>query len=222
MGYSNYGQIGDVWKHLPLLDILSIEKPEVYYETNAGYSNYQVETATEKQRFGTGMVLSVKRNEESFPFLSNSYYIQNLPKNIESPFTLYGSPSLAHKILENESNYILCDLDQEAIASHKDYFSSQSAKLELINQESIEYTWNWLNNPNPNTFMVVDPYEINEPNSNGHTFFDVFKKSAERGVRTFLWYHFQYSTMMDGVQNLINSLDISTLNLQTITFHWVS
>lgn len=70
--------------------------------------------------------------------------------------------------------------------------------------------------------MVVDPYEINEPNSNGHTFFDVFKKSAERGVRTFLWYHFQYSTMMDGVQNLINSLDISTLNLQTITFHWVS
>jgi 23S rRNA A2030 N6-methylase RlmJ len=106
MGYSNYGQIGDVWKHLPLLDILSIEKPEVYYETNAGYSNYQVETATEKQRFGTGMVLSVKRNEESFPFLSNSYYIQNLPKNIESLFTLYGSPSLAHKILKNESNYI--------------------------------------------------------------------------------------------------------------------
>lgn len=39
MPYSHYGEIGDVWKHLPLCFFLTEEKPTVYVESNSAFSN---------------------------------------------------------------------------------------------------------------------------------------------------------------------------------------
>ena len=51
MPYSHFGEIGDLWKHLPLCEILAMEKPEVYVESNSAYSSYSL-SHTERQEFG--------------------------------------------------------------------------------------------------------------------------------------------------------------------------
>ncbi|OQB53993.1 MAG: hypothetical protein BWX97_00288 [Firmicutes bacterium ADurb.Bin146] len=37
MPYNHAGEIGDVWKHLPPCDILTIESPIRYHESNSAY-----------------------------------------------------------------------------------------------------------------------------------------------------------------------------------------
>ena len=51
MPYVHYGRIGDVWKHLPLCSILSIEKPLRYVETNSARAVYALEE-TPEQKYG--------------------------------------------------------------------------------------------------------------------------------------------------------------------------
>ncbi len=36
MANRHFGRIGDVWKHLPLAEILLLETPRRYWETHAG------------------------------------------------------------------------------------------------------------------------------------------------------------------------------------------
>jgi hypothetical protein len=40
MPYNHAGEIGDIWKHLPICDILAIEKPRRYVETNSATRTY--------------------------------------------------------------------------------------------------------------------------------------------------------------------------------------
>jgi 23S rRNA (adenine2030-N6)-methyltransferase len=40
MANVHYASIGDVWKHLPLAEILRIECPRSYWESHAGSSTY--------------------------------------------------------------------------------------------------------------------------------------------------------------------------------------
>ena len=40
MPYNHAGEIGDIWKHLPICDILTIEKPRRYIETNSAFPFY--------------------------------------------------------------------------------------------------------------------------------------------------------------------------------------
>jgi len=42
MSYTHSGEIGDVWKHLPLCEILKIEVPLTYHETNSAYASYTI------------------------------------------------------------------------------------------------------------------------------------------------------------------------------------
>ena len=42
MAKGHYARIGDVWKHLPLAEVLSIERPGRYWESHAGPSSYSL------------------------------------------------------------------------------------------------------------------------------------------------------------------------------------
>ena len=64
MPYSHSGEIGDVWKHLPLCDVLGIERPRRYFETNAAYAEY-ILPKTEENRYGVFFLL-----EQTDPLLT--------------------------------------------------------------------------------------------------------------------------------------------------------
>ena len=40
MANQHYGRIGDVWKHLPLAEILAIHRPTEYWKSHAGSTHY--------------------------------------------------------------------------------------------------------------------------------------------------------------------------------------
>jgi hypothetical protein len=48
MANIHYGNIGDVWKHLPLAEILSMEAPNTYWESHAGSSQYPLTHSAER------------------------------------------------------------------------------------------------------------------------------------------------------------------------------
>jgi 23S rRNA (adenine2030-N6)-methyltransferase len=48
MANVHYARIGDVWKHLPLAEILGIERPGRYWESHAGSSSYPLTRSPER------------------------------------------------------------------------------------------------------------------------------------------------------------------------------
>jgi 23S rRNA (adenine2030-N6)-methyltransferase len=49
MANIHYGNIGDIWKHLPLAEILAIEAPSAYWESHAGSSHYALTHSPERE-----------------------------------------------------------------------------------------------------------------------------------------------------------------------------
>ncbi|MDV6191974.1 hypothetical protein R3O82_01730 [Bacteroides hominis (ex Liu et al. 2022)] len=49
MTYTHFGKQADVLKHLLLCELLRIEKPQVYVETNAACAQYALEKTPEQE-----------------------------------------------------------------------------------------------------------------------------------------------------------------------------
>jgi len=69
MPYNHAGEIGDVWKHLPLCDILKIEKPVKYRESNSAYSGYTISSKPQTE-YGILKMLRLDNQE----FMNSVYY----------------------------------------------------------------------------------------------------------------------------------------------------
>ena len=48
MANVHYAKLGDVWKHLPLAEVLRIEAPRRYLESHAGSSSYPLSPSAER------------------------------------------------------------------------------------------------------------------------------------------------------------------------------
>jgi hypothetical protein len=56
MANVHYARIGDVWKHLPLAEVLTIERPGRYWESHAGSSSYPL-TRSPQRDYGVFLFL---------------------------------------------------------------------------------------------------------------------------------------------------------------------
>ncbi len=76
MANVHYARIGDVWKHLPLAEILSAERPGRYWESHAGSSTYPLTRSPERdygvflflEREGRSSALKGSRPEEGVSY----------------------------------------------------------------------------------------------------------------------------------------------------------
>ena len=109
MPYNHAGEIGDVWKHLPLCEILKIEKPIKYHESNSAYSGYTI-TANPKTEYGVLKPLGLNNDE----FMNSEYY-KVLKKNGIDNLRYTGSPGLAMEILSDGARYFFHDIEREAL-----------------------------------------------------------------------------------------------------------
>ena len=51
MANRHFAKVADVWKHLPLVEVLSIERPRRYWESHAGSAVYEMADDAER-RYG--------------------------------------------------------------------------------------------------------------------------------------------------------------------------
>ncbi|MGH3399569.1 MAG: hypothetical protein ACRDPO_33275, partial [Streptosporangiaceae bacterium] len=112
MANRHFGNIGDVWKHAVLAEVLEREPPGWYAETHAGSGAYPVVPSGGRQ-YGFLRFLQVAPR---FPVLARSRYRAIAASYVGSGRGLYpGSAVLAMTILGDATSYLLCDLDPESV-----------------------------------------------------------------------------------------------------------
>ncbi|MDD4226056.1 MAG: hypothetical protein PHU98_06675 [Mariniphaga sp.] len=203
MGYNHFGKIGDIWKHLPLCDIVKIEDFSTYVETNSAYFDYKIENSPE-QEYGIG--LFIKKSERIEELKKSTYY--RLIKPYYDKNRYLGSCGQIMTILQDSiEKYIFFDLDPEAIKSINDSVADLglSNKVETKLMDSVTGFINLLPLLNTKTFVHIDPYLIGQPNENGDSYIDGFIKASAMGIKCFLWYGFSTIREKNETNDLINS-----------------
>ena len=205
MTYTHYGKQADVLKHLLLCELLRIEKPRVFVETNAASAQYALER-TPEQEYGIYHFLKRAAEKEYIPeraeyhhpkgALRRSAYYQQESEAVQANRYI-GSPGLAMNILGDTARYIYSDIETEPLENVCQYAATKGLKecITLFNRDSIEGTLELLSSLPASSFLHIDPYEIDKPSRNGRTYLDVFIEAAKAGMRCFLWYG--YMTLKD-------------------------
>lgn len=207
MTYTHFGKQADVLKHLLLCELLRIEKPQVYVETNAACAQYALER-TPEQEYGIYHFLKraeaaekeciPERTEYYHPqeALRRSFYYQQESEAMQANRYI-GSPGLAMNILGDTARYIFFDIESAPLENVSQYAGTKGLKecITLFNRDSIKGTLELLSSLPASSFLHIDPYEIDKPGRNGRTYLDVFIEAAKAGMRCFLWYG--YMTLKD-------------------------
>ena len=190
MSYKHYGNIGDIWKHLPLSSFLVNEKPRKYIETNSANPFYQL-THSPRRDFGVYTFFS---HVKEFPILNNTPYvkvIQSLDENREKLKAYLGSPGLAISLLgPNCQKYIFYDIEKSPLMKIQDYSENLNliSKVETRCEDSIIGSWKLIEQLNSDDFIHFDPYSAFKKGKNDIAYIDVFLKATKCNVPSMLWY----------------------------------
>ena len=142
MTYTHFGKQADVLKHLLLCELLRIEKPQVYVETNAACAQYALER-TPEQEYGIYHFLKraeaaekeciPERTEYYHPqeALRRSFYYQQESEAMQANRYI-GSPGLAMNILGDTARYIFFDIESDPLENVSQYAGTKDLK-ECIN-----------------------------------------------------------------------------------------
>jgi 23S rRNA (adenine2030-N6)-methyltransferase len=195
MANVHYASIGDVWKHLPLAEILRIEHPLRYWETHSGSASYPLTHSPERDY---GAFAFLERAGRS-PGLEGSAYSRLLARHGSGRAPTYpGSPLIAMELLGDfGGHFLFCDLDGESlsnIAEDSRDLGVPLGRVRLVEGDGVSNLADELSglaeDKAAGTFLLVDPYRPLEPNSEGETPLGLFARAAKRGVGCALWYGF--------------------------------
>jgi len=201
MANVHYAQIGDVWKHLPLAEVLQLEAPRRYLESHAGSSSYPLTPSAERNYGALRFASEAARS----PVLDGCAYRRLLAHyaEVRIPKAYPGSPLIAMTLLGYDDGYargeqfVFCDFDAESLST-----ISQDARrlglpedrLRLVEGDGIAAVARELGNlPTDEaaaTFVHADPYRPLEAGDDGATSLDLLERAAARGVKGMLWYGF--------------------------------
>ena len=116
----HYAEIGDVWKHLLLAEVLVIDAPRRYLESHAGSSSYLLTSSPERDY---GALRFASRATRS-PTLEGSAYRRPLARYGGRALATYpGSPLIAMTLLGSAAGhaggtrFVFCDLDANSLST---------------------------------------------------------------------------------------------------------
>ena len=196
MANVHYARIGDVWKHLPLAEVLAIERPGSYWESHAGSSTYPLTRSPERDY---GAFLFLERAVRSKALKGSAYrQLLYLRESGRAPPTYPGSPMIAMELLAGTGGrFLFCDLDGQSlatIAQDARALGVLSSRVRLVQGDGVSTLEEELarlgEGEASGTFLHVDPYRPSEPGHGGQTPLGLFARAAERGMGCMLWYGF--------------------------------
>ncbi|MCK4872815.1 MAG: 23S rRNA (adenine(2030)-N(6))-methyltransferase RlmJ [Phycisphaerales bacterium] len=201
MANHHFGNIGDIWKHLPLCEILAIVQPARYWETHAGSACYDL-SHTPGRDHGIYRFLRAAPGEE--PLAASRYraLLSEMPKRAAEPAVYPGSPHLAMRCLqERGAMFIFCDIDGSSLDDIQraaddlhvprdcvrcvaaDGIASIFEQLEKLNDEEAA-----------RTFIHIDPFLLHAAGEQGMNSVELFCEATKRGAQVMLWYAFDSPT----------------------------
>jgi 23S rRNA (adenine2030-N6)-methyltransferase len=223
MANPHFGQIGDVWKHLVLGDLLDRMRPARYWETHAGAGTYLLDRAWERE-YG---VYTLVREAPRAPALERSRYlwlVRTLPPGDGDRPRYPGSARLAMEVLAGGATYLLCDLDAASVAD----LTRSARELDLADLVRVERadgitTIRASADGLPpaavgSTLVLLDPFDATERSSDGMDSLGLFSELAGSGFPTALWFGYdderERDELLAGIAAGARSLDIGTAFLR--------
>jgi 23S rRNA (adenine2030-N6)-methyltransferase len=186
-----YGNIGDVWKHLVLAELLALEPPTRYWETHAGSASYPLKHSPDRDY---GIYRLLERGG-SVPELAGSRYaaeLKRLSGGGKAPADFPGSALLAMQMLGDKADYLLCDIDPESVAS----LSAAAAELGLSEKEVVREADGMttvleearrLKGKQGEVIVTIDPFEPFEV-AGGVSALELAASLIENDFRVIYWY----------------------------------
>lgn len=197
----HFATVGDVWKHLPLAEILRLNPPRHYWETHAGSASYPLITDPPRQH-GALRFLAHAPDE---PGLGDCAYLQALRA---IPGTYPGSPLLATKALGHTASYLFCDIDPESAASLRDTLTGLDAHVVEADGVTAIARQARLGSVDPASVLVLidpfDPLERWTPDS--MTPVELAGWLAGAGYRVLFWYFYHTLERRGWMRAVIASL----------------
>jgi 23S rRNA A2030 N6-methylase RlmJ len=187
MANAHFGNIGDVWKHLALAEVVATEQPQHFWESHAGSALYPLSHSTERD-FGA---YYFREHASTSAILRDSSYARILrERETGGELHVYpGSPYLAMSILaRGPANFVFCDKHAKSLANIEDAASRLSiaeARLQLIHGDGLS-TVSELGAKLPtaeaaSTIVHIDPYHPKRASSPGLNSFDLLCQLGDRG-----------------------------------------
>jgi len=184
MANRHFAALGDVWKHLPLAEVLRLNPPRHYWETHAGSAIYPL---TEGPARDHGALRFLARAAAD-PVLAESAYLAALRA---LPGRYPGSATLALRALQAAADYVFCDLDPDSASGLRQAAEPFAARvLEADGATAIARLAASSAVDRPSEVLVhIDPFDPHERHTaDGPTPVELAADLARRGFRVFYWY----------------------------------
>ena len=200
MANAHFAEIGDVWKHLPLAEVLAIERPDRYWETHAGSALYPL-TPSARRDYGAYRVLA---HAGQAPAIDRSMYLRLLrrlaPAGAGARYP--GSAYIAMAVLGPAvGEYRLADTDPDSAADLRKAAARLAGpdRVEVVEGDGVTALVEAFSRLEPaaasTTFALIDPSPPLAPTAGGRSPAELWAMLASRGVKAMLWYGF--STVAD-------------------------
>ncbi len=192
MANPHFGEIGDVWKHLVLGDVLDRVRPSRYWETHAGSGTYPLDRSWERE-YG---VFSLLREAPRAPAIAASRFlglVRTLPPAADGAERYPGSPRVAMEVLGDGATYLLSDLDPASVAD----LTRTARELDLQDLVRVERadglttTWAAAQALPPDaattTLVLLDPFDATERSVDDMDSLGLFARLVSGGFPTLIW-----------------------------------
>lgn len=197
MANRHFGKIGDIWKHLPLAEVLALEKPKYYWESHAGSALYDLSPSMEHDY---GVYHFYQYAPES-QILRESHYYALLAemRKPEQPLHRYpGSPLIAMKGLTRKDEFVFCDLDPDSLEDIRTWgerLGYEAGSIRCMPQDGVRTTLASAAFVShafgeagiKKCFAFLDPYD---PFEGEISSLDAFGELNDSGFSCMLWYGF--------------------------------
>jgi len=199
MANRHFGNIGDIWKHLPLAEILAIEKPQRYWESHAGSAQYRLRHSKGRDY---GIYYLLAHAADSLYLGASSFLcLLDGTRTGSGKLAVYpGSPRIAMEMLGPAAWYLFCDIDGESLRTIRQAARSlgvPAGRLKCAKADGVRTVLkSALNLPQEqasSTMVLIDPCAGDRPFLRSQARpspMDLFSLVAALGAKAILWYSF--------------------------------
>jgi 23S rRNA A2030 N6-methylase RlmJ len=189
MANPHFANLGDVWKHLLLTEVISWLQPGHYVETHAGSAIYAVADDLER---GLGAEMFLSASSEIEPLRSSPYrrHILELARGAAPSYP--GSPLLAMMLLGRACRYVFCDTDPSSVAdlrAVRERLGLQD-QVRVIHGDGLAETTALLqaHGIGAASLVHVDPFDFRAAGPTAVSALQLVTCLAAASIPTFAWY----------------------------------
>lgn len=177
-----------MWKHLLLVEVLSIERPSRYWESHAGSATYEMVDDAER-RYGALRFLQAAPRQ---PALARSRFLAHLTSvgaSAGRPVSYPGSPVLE---LGSACSYVFCDVDPVSVANLRAAALrlDLASRVEALESDGMTALHQALRASGTGGSILahIDPYDHRAVGPGGQSALDLARELIDEQVGVVYWY----------------------------------